>query len=176
VLVALPFAIDLPRKAAAGQTMLDDLHSLMQPASVNKTVYYFDGTFVPLRPLAVEAVAAGGQTPKLISALAPRLHMTPAQLEKFLGANFPATAALLGALPALAPTFANVPPGLTHYQPLVRALKDNVGNYAQVASLPDLRLFTWILAIPGLALIVLAAGLLRATRRVSAKAVSAPAM
>ena len=37
VLIVIPFAIGLPSKAAAGQTMLENLHPLMQPASVNKT-------------------------------------------------------------------------------------------------------------------------------------------
>lgn len=120
VLIVIPFAIGLPSKAAAGQTMLKSLHPLMQPASVNKTVYYFDGTFVPLRPVAVGAVQAAGETPKLIAALATPLHMTPTQVPKFLGTSSPATAGLLQGLPKLAPIFANVPPGLTHYQPLVQ--------------------------------------------------------
>jgi hypothetical protein len=165
VLIVIPFSIGLPGKAAAGQTMLDDLHSLMQPASVNKTVYYFNGTFVPLRPVAIGAVQAAGETPKLIGTLAGALHMTPAQLEQFLVSRFPATAALLGGLPRLAPTFANVPPGLKHYKPLVEALSSNVGNYGKVSSLPDLRLFTWILVVPGVLLALIAGGVLLSTRR-----------
>lgn len=175
VLIVIPFAIGLPGKASAGQTMLDNLHSLMQPASVNKTVYYFDNTFVPLRPVAVGAVQAAGETPKLIAALAGPLHMTPTQVQHFLAANFPATAGLLGGLPRLAPIFANVPPGLTHYQPLVKAIQANVGNYAQVDGLPDLRLFTWILVVPGVLLALLAGRMLLGTRRVTVAAVAAPA-
>lgn len=175
VLIVIPFAIGLPSKAAAGQTMLKNLHPLMQPASVNKTVYYFDSTFVPLRPVAVGAVQAAGETPKLIAALATPLHMTPTQVQKFLGTSFPATAGLLQGLPKLAPIFANVPPGLTHYQPLVQAIKANVGNYAQVSSLPDLRLFTWILVVPGVLLALLAGRVLFVTRRERVTAVPAPA-
>jgi len=64
VLIVIPFAIGLPGKASAGQTILDDLHPLMQPASVSKTVYYFNNTFVPLGPVSVGAVRAGTETPK----------------------------------------------------------------------------------------------------------------
>lgn len=175
VLIVIPFAIGLPSKAAAGQRMMNDLHSLMQPASVNKTVYYFDSTFVPLRPLAIGAVQAARETPKLIAALAGPLHMTPAQVQQFLAKRFPATASLLGGLPKLAPTFANVPPGLTHYQPLVKAIEANVGNYARVDSLPDMRLFTWILVVPGVLLALLAGRILLIGRhvRVAARAAHA---
>jgi hypothetical protein len=164
-LIVIPFAIGLPSKASAGQTMLDDLHPLMQPASVTKTVNYFDNTFVPLRPVAVGAVQAAGEAPKLIGALATPLHMTPTQVKQFLGTNFPATASLIGNLPQLAPVFANVPPGLVHYLPLVRAIQTNVGNYASVDSLPNLRLFTWILVIPGVLLVLLAGWPLVSARR-----------
>jgi hypothetical protein len=175
VLIAIPFSIGLPGKSAAGQTMLDDLHSLMQPASVNTTVKYFEGTFVPLRPVSVGAVRSAGETPKLIGALAGPLHMTPVQVQRFLAKRFPATAAMLQGLPRLAPTFANVPPGLKHYRPLVRALRANVDNYAQVSSLPNLRLFTWILVVPGALLALLAGRTLLSDRRTRVGAVAAPA-
>jgi hypothetical protein len=173
VLIAIPFSIGLPGKSAAGQTMLDDLHPLMQPASVSTTVDYFNSTFVPLRPVSVGAVQAAGETPKLIAALARPLHMTPAQVQQFLGQRFPATAGMLEGLPRLAPTFANVPPGLKHYQPLVKAIGANVDNYAEVSSLPDLRLFTWILVVPGVLLALLAGRTLLSTRRTRVGVVAA---
>jgi hypothetical protein len=165
ILIAIPFAIGLPGKAGAGQTLLDDLNPLMQPASVNKTVYYYNDTFVPMRPVSVVATRAAQETPKLIAGLATQLHLTQAQLESLLRKDFPATASLLEGLPQLAPVFANVPPGLTHYDPLVKAIKNNVGNFAKVDSLPDLRLFTWILLISGAVLVLIAAGSLRSNRR-----------
>jgi hypothetical protein len=165
VLIVIPFAIGLPGKASAGQKMLDDLHSLMQPASVQKTDYYFNNTFVPLDPVSVGAVQAGAEAPKLIGALATPLHMTPTQVTQFLGTQFPATATLLGGLPKLAPVFRNVPPGIVHYTPLVKAIQANVGNYAKVDNLPDLRLFTWILVVPGALLVLLAAWPLVSARR-----------
>jgi hypothetical protein len=55
LLIVMPFAISLPSKASAGQTMLNEFHPIMQPANVNTTVNYYYQTFVPLR-----AVADGG--------------------------------------------------------------------------------------------------------------------
>jgi hypothetical protein len=176
VLIALPFAIGLPGKSSAGHTLLADLNPLMQPASVNKTVNYFDHTFVPMRAVSVVALKASQETPKLITALGAQLHMTPGQLEAFLGKSFPAAASLLTSLPKLAPIFHNVPPGLTHYQPLVAAIQGNQGNFAKVYSLPDLRLFTWILVIPGALLVLIAGATLEMNRRRDRIAAPAPAL
>ncbi len=173
-MIVLPFAISLPSKASHGQTMMDQFRPIMQPASVNKTVNYYNQTFTPLRPVAVGGVAAAGEIPQLIPALSKQLHMTPAQLQQFLGKNFPATAALLGNLPKLTPVFTNVPPGLGHYLPLVRTMQANVGNYASIDSLPNFRLFTWFFVIPGVLLVLLAGWPLVTERRLG-RAVVAPA-
>jgi hypothetical protein len=154
-LIVLPFAISLPSKTSHAQTLVDDFHPLMQPAHVAKTVGYYNGTFVPLRPVAAEAVQAGVEVPKLIPALAKQLNMSPAQVQQFLAADFPATAKLLGSLPQLRPVFANVPGGLQFYRPLVRTMQSNVSNFQNVDSLPNLRLFTWFLVIPGVLLVLI---------------------
>jgi hypothetical protein len=172
VLIAIPFAIGLPGRAGAGQMMLDDLQPVMQPASVDTTARYFERTFVPLSPVAAGALQAAGETPKLIGALAGPLHMTPAQVQRFLATRFPATAGLLDGLPHLEPVFANVRPGLEHYEPLVTAVRANVGNYARVSGLPDLRLFTWALVVPGVLLALLAGTALLSTRRTRFAAVT----
>jgi len=91
----------------------------------------------------------------MMAALATQLHMTPAQLEQFLGRNFPAMGGLLGALPTLTPVFSQVPGGLDHYLPLVRTMQHNVDNYAQISSLPNFRLFTWFFVIPGALLVLI---------------------
>lgn len=173
-LIVLPFAISLPSKASHGQTMMDQFRPIMQPASVTKTVNYYNKTFTPLRPVAIGGVAAAGEVPQLIGALSKQLHMTPVQLQQFLGKSFPATAALLGNLPKLTPVFTNVPPGLDHYLPLVRTMQANVGNYASIDSLPNFRLFTWFFVIPGVLLVLLAGIPLVAERR-ARPAVVAPA-
>lgn len=164
-LIVMPFVISLPSRASAGQKMIDAFHPIMQPASVNTTVNYYNQTFVPLGSVATGAVQAAGEAPQLIAALASQLHMTPAQVQQFLGANFPAMAALLGGLAQLSPVFKNVPPGLAHYKPLVNTMQANVGNYAKIDSLPNFNLFTWFFVIPGILLVLLAAGALVLSRR-----------
>jgi hypothetical protein len=165
VLIITPFALSLPSKSSAGQRLLDNFHSLMPPTHVNTTVGYFDRTFVPLRPVAITAVTAGGEIPKLIPALAKPLHMTPAQVQQFLGTSFPATAKLLGELPQLTPVFSKVPPGIAFFKPLVDTMQANVSNYAKVDSLPDFRLFTWFFVVPGVLLVALAGWPLVTARR-----------
>ncbi len=155
-LIVMPFAISLPSKASSGQKMMDQFHPIMQPASVKTTVAYYNRTFVPLGPVAVGGVQAASEEPQMLAALSKQLHMTPAQLQQFLGANYPAMAGLLGALPKLTPVFKNVPPGLAHYKPLVNTMNANVHNYAQIDSLPNFNLFTWFFVVPGVLLVLLA--------------------
>jgi hypothetical protein len=174
-LIVMPFAISLPSKASAGQTMMDNFHPIMQPAAVQKTVNYYNQTFVPLRPAAIGGVAAATEVPNLIAGLAKQLHMTPAQVQQFLGTNFPAMAKLLGSFPQLVPVFTNVPPGLDHYLPLVRTMQGNVSSYAKIDSLPNFRLFTWFFVVPGVLLVLLAGWPLIAARRERAATVPAHA-
>lgn len=155
-LIVAPFAISLPSRASAGQTLLNDFHPIMQPASVRQTAAYYK-VFTELRPLAIGGVPAAAEAPKLISALASGLHMTPGQVQQFLGKNFPAFASLLGAFPKLVPVFTKVPPGLDAFKPLVTTMQANVSNYAAVDSLPNFNLFTWFFVIPGALLVLLAA-------------------
>jgi hypothetical protein len=164
-LIVLPFAISLPSKASHGQTMMDQFHPIMQPASVRTTVNYYDKTFVPLGAVAVGGDRAALELPGMIGALSKALHMTPTELQAFLGKNFPAMGALLGNLPKLVPIFTNVPPGLAHYKPLVGTMNANVDNYAKIDSLPNFRLFTWFFVIPGALLVLLAGWPLLATSR-----------
>jgi hypothetical protein len=166
VLIVMPFAISLPSRASHGQTMIDQFHPIMQPASVRTTVDYYNKTFVPLRAVAVGGTDAAAELPGMMGALSKALHMTPTQLQAFFGKNFPAMGALLGNLPKLVPIFTNVPPGLAHYKPLVATMNANVDNYANISSLPNFRLFTWFFVIPGVLLVVLAGWpLLAAGRR-----------
>jgi hypothetical protein len=83
-MIALPFVIGLPSKASHGQTMIDQFRPIMQPATVTKTVNYYHQTFVPLRSVAVGGAPAAAEVPQMMSGLAKGLHMTPAQLERYL--------------------------------------------------------------------------------------------
>jgi len=176
VLIAAPFVIGLPGRASAGQEMIDEFHPLMQQSTVTKTADFYDETFVPLRPVADGGVKAAGEVPKLIGALAKQLQLSPAQVQSFLGSQFPASAALLGNLSKLEPVFTDVPAGLDHYLPLVRTMEANVGNYRQIDGLPDFRLFTWFFLVPGVLLLVLGAWPLLSMRHERTHVVAAPAV
>jgi hypothetical protein len=157
LMIVMPFAISLPSKASAGQTMLNEFHPIMQPAAVRTAAKYYYQTFVPLGPVANGGVLAAPEIPKFVATLATELHMTPAQVQLFMGTDFPAMAKLLESFPQLLPIFANVPPGLAAYKPLLTAMQDNVHNYAQIDSLPSFNLFTWFFVIPGALIVLLAA-------------------
>jgi hypothetical protein len=156
LMIVLPFAISLPSKASAGQTMLNNFHPIMQPSSVKETVGLYENTFLKLKPVATGGIAAAGEETALLQGLATGLHLTPAQLEQFLGANYPAFAQLLASFPQLVPVFSQVGPGLADYKPLVDTMQANVTNYRQVDSLPNFNLFTWFFEIPGILMVILA--------------------
>ena len=183
-LVVAPFALGLPGKTAAGQRMLNGFQPIMQPDQVQITANYYDHVFVPLGKVTPMMSAqnlakfqaymkgfAGMQTDaaKLVPMLAQALHMTPAQVQTLLATQLPSMAGMLQNLPAMqrdfnglvgtmqqnVSVFSHVPAGLAHYKPLVRTMQANVGNYRQVNSLPDFRLFTWFFAAPGVLLLLL---------------------
>ena len=92
LLIVAPFAISLPSKASAGQAMLDNFHPIMQPASVKQTVSLYENTFLKLKPVASGGIAAAGEETALLKGLATGLHLSPPQLEQYLGGQFPAFA------------------------------------------------------------------------------------
>jgi hypothetical protein len=156
LMIVLPFAISLPSKASAGQAMLDNFHPIMQPASVKVTVDLYENTFLELKPVATGGIAAASEVNGLVQGLSTALHMTPTQLNQFLGSKYPAFAQLLASFPKLVPVFSQVGPGLTHYKPLIDTMQANVSNYQQVDSLPSFRLFVWFFEIPGVLIAILA--------------------
>jgi hypothetical protein len=184
-LVIAPLAMSLPSKASAGERMMSNFQPIMQPSSVATTADYYDNVFTKLRPIALAfnantvdrftqyqqgLAAVQKEEPNLIPALAAQLGMTPQQVQQFLAAQFPAFMQMLKGLPQMQTdfagmvglmqqnvgTFKRVPPGLDHYQPLVRTMQANVDNYKQVNSLPSFRLFAWFFIVPGLLLIGIA--------------------
>ena len=156
LLVVMPFAMSLPSRSSAGQRMLNDFHPMMQQASVDKTVAFYHQTFIPLGVVAKGGIAAAGETSALFAGLATGLHMTPAQLQSFMGTNYPAMAQLLSQFPQLVPVFSQVGPGLVHFAPLVATMQNNVKNYAAIDSLPNFNLFTWFFVVPGLLIVLFA--------------------
>jgi hypothetical protein len=156
LMIVLPFAISLPSKASAGQSMLDNFHPIMQPASVKNTVSLYENTFLKLKPVAEGGIAAAGEETALLKGLATGLHLSPTQLEQYLGGQYPAFAQLLASFPQLVPVFNQVGPGLADYKPLVDTMQANVSNYQQVDSLPNFNLFTWFFEVPGILILIFA--------------------
>ncbi len=166
-LIVAPFVISLPTRASAGQKMINNFRPMMQQSSVDTAAQYYNQTFLPLASVAAGGSQAAGEVPNLIGALATQLKMSPAQVQQFLQANFPAMSGLLTNLPKLVPVFKQVPPGLAFYKPLVDTMQANVGNYAKIDSLPNFTLFTWFFEIPGVLIVLLSAAGLIAGRRES---------
>jgi hypothetical protein len=169
-LVVAPFAISLPAKSAAGERMMSDFQPIMQPDQVKTTAYYYNRVFTPLGyvvpAMGKENVAKfNGYVTGLKS-----ITLTPAQKGQ-MQAQFPQLAHLLQGMPVMLrdfdqliglmqaneQIFAQVPPGLQHYGPLVTAMQGNVNDFKQINSLPDFRLFTWFFVVPGALLALLAA-------------------
>ena len=154
-LIVAPVAMGMFDKTSKGEAMVNSFRPIMQPASVQKTTYYYDKVFTPLGPFSKLMPGVASDAQKLVPALAQALHMTPAQVQRMLKTQYPSLAAMLQSLPQAQQIFDQVPPGLAHYQPLVRTMNANVDNYAAVDSLPAMGLFPWFFILPGI-LIVLA--------------------
>jgi hypothetical protein len=177
-LIAAPFAMSMFSRADKGATMVNDFRPIMQPANVQKTADYYNNTFVKLRPIALamnaQTVATFNGYSKGITAMMQDLAKMPPAQQQALAQNYPAMAAMLKGLPQMQKTlagftamiaanldtFRNVPPGLDHYKPLVETMQANVGNYASVDAMPQMRFFPWFFIIPGILLVLAAAYLL----------------
>jgi hypothetical protein len=185
LLTVAPFAIGLPDKASGGQDMINAFEPIMDQGNVDTTADYYYDVFVPLGQVAPamsqENVnrfngylagfgALGVDAEAMIPALAGAMAMPEADVQAFMGAQFPAMTqtlqglpqmeedfnGLLGLMGANVGIFEQVPAGLDHYEPLVTTMQAEVGNYDKVASLPNFTLFTWFFVIPGLLLVGLA--------------------
>ena len=186
MMIVAPFALGMPAKASAGQKMMDGFRPLMQPATVDKTASYYHDVFVPLGGVVPALskdniakfntyvqgfTAMGVDATRLVPALAQALKMTPAQVQTFMVAQFPAMSQILQNLPTMQKDFSDlvglmasnvaifeqVPGGLAHYAPLVATMQANVNNYKKADSLPNMNLFTWFFVVPGALLVGLGA-------------------
>ena len=187
-LIVAPLSMSMFSRASDGQKMVNDFRPIMQPANVQTTAMYYDDVFTPLRkvvPLMTQQnmdrfngylqgiKGMESDAAKLVPALATALHMTPAQVQQFIGQQFPAMAKMLQSLPQMSKDFGGllvvmsanvaifqqVPAGLDHYKPLVTTMQRNTGTYASVDALPRMGLFPWFFIVPGI-LIILGSGLL----------------
>jgi hypothetical protein len=154
-LIVVPVATGMFDKTSKGETMVNTFRPIMQPASVQKTTYYYDRVFTPLGPFSKMMPGVATDAQKLVPALAQALHMTPAQVQQMLKTQYPSLAAMLQSLPQAQKIFAQVPPGLAHYRPLVTTMNANVDNYAAVDSMPAMSLFPWFFIVPGLLIVLM---------------------
>jgi hypothetical protein len=186
VLIVVPLVISMPGKASDGQEMLDEFRPIMSPSTVELTADYYDNVFTKLRPIALALneetvakfnqygqgiVAVQKESATLTPTLAQATGQTPEQVQQFLGQQFPAMSQLFASLPQLSqdfggllalmgpnvPVFERVPPGLDHYEPLVRTMESQVSNYESVDSLPPFALMAWAFVAIGIFLVVFSA-------------------
>jgi len=186
LLIAAPFAMGLPGKAAGGEKMIDAFGPIMDEQNVQKTADYYYDVFVPLGNVVPAMTqenidkfngylagfgAMGVDAQNLMPALAGALGMSEEQVGEYMATDFPALSQMLQALPQMqqdfngllglmndnVAIFEQVPGGLDHYKPLVDTMQAERENYDKVASLPDFRLFTWFFVVPGALLVALAA-------------------
>lgn len=187
-LIVAPLSMSMFSRSSDGQKMVNDFQPIMQPANVETTAMYYDDVFTPLRnvvPLLTQQnmdrfngylqgiKGMESDATKLVPVLATALHMAPAQVQQFIGQQFPAMAKMLQGLPQMSQDFGDllgvmsanvaifqqVPAGLDHYKPLVTTMQRNVGTYESVDALPRMGRFPWFFIVPGI-LIVLGSGLL----------------
>ena len=109
LVVALSTFLSLPSKAADA----DKLNANLKPVYTQALV---DNSKASLATIG--AMGAEMQT-KMLPALATQLKMSPAQLQAFLGSNFPATTKALQTMPA----------SMERFNGLVKIFDKNLGNY-----------------------------------------------
>lgn len=109
LLVAVPLMLSLPGKASDA----DKLNANLKPV--------YTASFIAQANSALSTVSGMGtqMQSSLLPALATQLKMPPAQLQQFLGQQFPATSAALATMSTTVPRF----------QSLVTAFDKNLGNY-----------------------------------------------
>jgi len=133
-LVAVPFALSLPTKAADA----DQLNANLQPVYTQQ--------LIGQATVALQTVSAMGteMTDTMLPALADQLGMTPDQLQAFMGQNFPATAAALQSMPASMPRF----------QGLVGTFQANLDNYDTMKSV-SFEPIIWTVIVGGAVMLVM---------------------
>ena len=186
LLIAAPFALGLPGKAAGGEKMIDAFGPIMDEQNVQKTADYYYDVFVPLGNVVPAMTqenidlfngylagigGMGAEAQNLVPAFAQATGMTEEQAGEYMATEFPTMVQMMQALPQMqqdfegllglmgsnVAIFEQVPDGLDHYKPLVDTMQAERQNYDKVASLPDFRLFTWFFMVPGVLLVAMAA-------------------
>ncbi len=184
-LIVAPFAMGLPDKADGGQQMIDAFAPIMDEQNVQTTADYYYDVFVPLGDIVPAMsqenidtfnqylagfTALGVDAEAMVPALSAAMGMPEADVQAFMGQQFPAMSQTLQGLPQMQEDFTGlialmeanvgifeqVPAGLDHYEPLVTTMQEQQVNYDKVSSLPEFTLFTWFFVIPGVLLVAFA--------------------
>lgn len=144
IAVGLPIGASFFSKVSAAHNVVADLRVPLSPA----------GAATAQAQLLVVERMGSQLTGQLLPALATELHMTPAQLDSFLAANFPAVTAAVTHFGQLT----------TEFNSVVGKLTASTGDYRSVSRIPFPSL-PWLLLAPGAVCLLLAAlGLLRPER------------
>jgi hypothetical protein len=109
LLLAVPFALSLPTKAADA----DKMNANLKPVYTQAMIAQAGGALTTVGTMGTDM----SQT--MLPALASKLGMTGDELQAFLGDNFPATAAALQ----------NMPASMERFQGLVGTFETNLDNY-----------------------------------------------
>ena len=128
LLVVASLVMSLPQKASDA----DKLNRNLKPVYTAAMLTEAHGA------LATVSAMGGELQNTMLPALATQLKMEPAQLQQFLGQNFPATAAALQSMPA----------SMGRFQALVFAFDDNLSNYNTLKPVEFVPII-WTLLIAG---------------------------
>jgi uncharacterized membrane protein HdeD (DUF308 family) len=144
VLLLVPFALGLPGKAADADQMNENL----KPVYTQQLIDQANGALT-----TVSAMGAEMQT-TMLPALAQQLGMTSADLQDFMGQNFPDTAAALE----------NMPASMQRFQGLVGTFQDNLQDYDTMKSV-TFEPIIWTVIIGGGVMLIMGIVALVAGRR-----------
>lgn len=142
-LLVSTFALSLPQKAADA----DELNANLEPIYTQELI---DGANASLATIA--AMGEQMQT-EMLPALATRLGMTGDELNAFMGANFPATAAAMQSMPESLPRF----------EAFVGIFDTNLENYETIKPV-SFSPIIWMIVVGG-AVILLAGGYCLVTKQ-----------
>jgi hypothetical protein len=149
VLIAAPLSLGMVHKASDA----DQMNANLKPVYTQQLITQANGALNTLG-------AMGTQMQKtMLPALATQLHMTPAQLQTFLGQNFPATAAALTGLPA----------SMGRFESLVATFDRHLSDYKTLKPV-SFEPIVWFMIIGGSVMFLLGAAGIAITRKEGAAA------
>ena len=134
MLVAVPFALSLPTKAADA----DQMNANLQPVYTQALITQANAAVTTVGTMGTEMSGT------MLPALAEKLGMTEEQLQAFLGENFPATATALQ----------NMPASMERFQGLVGTFEANLDNYDTMKSV-SFEPIIWTVIVGGAVMLVM---------------------